>query len=173
MPQSNQERFVALLEQHRKILFKIASSYARQAADREDLVQEMVFQMWRSFDRYHEDQPFPTWMYRVALNVAISFYRRETRRKRVVVTGDESILELAAAPEAHALLEDFAVLKQLIEGLGDFDRALVILYLDGNPQRTMAEILGISESNVGTRLSRIKQKLRDDYERKERQHGTR
>lgn len=173
MPQPTpQDRFVALLEEHKKILFKIASSYARQAADREDLIQEMVLQLWRSFGSYDERQRFSTWMYRVALNVAISYYRRETRRTRVVVSGDEALLELAVAPESDALVEEFELLRKLIDGLDEFERALVILYLDGNPHETIGEIMGISMSNVGTRLSRIKHKLRSEYERTER-HGTR
>ena len=129
--------------------------------------------MWRSFDHYDEGRRFSTWMYRVALNVAISFYRRETRRSRVIIGGHESLIELAAAPEAHAMQEELATLRRMIDGLGEFDRALVILYLDGNPYAAIAEILGISESNVGTKLNRVKQQLRNDYAGKEPDHGTR
>ncbi|HZF13259.1 MAG TPA: RNA polymerase sigma factor, partial [Thermoanaerobaculia bacterium] len=77
-----QDRFLALLDEHKKILYKVAGSYCRNPADREDLVQEMVVQLWRSFDRYDESYRFSTWMYRIALNVAISFYRSESRRSR-------------------------------------------------------------------------------------------
>jgi len=171
-PLSQQDRFVALVDQHRKILFKIAGSYARHSADREDLVQEMVLQMWRSFERYDPAQRFSTWMYRVALNVAISFYRRETRRSRVIVSGDETLIELAAAP-GEMPVEELDTLRRMIEGLNEFDRALVILYLDGNPYADIAAVLGISESNVGTKLNRIKQQLRTDYAGKETRHGTR
>lgn len=171
-PLSQQDRFVALVDEHRKILFKIAGSYARQGADREDLVQEMVLQMWRSFERYDPEQRFSTWMYRVALNVAISFYRRETRRSRVIVSGDETLIELAAAP-GEMPVEELDTLRRMIEGLNEFDRALVILYLDGNTYADIAAVLGISESNVGTKLSRIKQQLRTDYAGKETRHGTR
>ncbi|HKW14638.1 MAG TPA: sigma-70 family RNA polymerase sigma factor [Candidatus Krumholzibacteria bacterium] len=171
-PLSQQDRFVALVDEHRKILFKIAGSYARQGADREDLVQEMVLQMWRSFERYDPEQRFSTWMYRVALNVAISFHRRETRRSRVIVSGDETLIELAAAP-GEMPVEELDTLRRMIEGLNEFDRALVILYLDGNTYADIAAVLGISESNVGTKLSRIKQQLRTDYAGKETRHGTR
>lgn len=163
---------MALIDEHRKILFKIAGSYAREPADREDLIQEMVLQMWRSFDHYDEGRRFSTWMYRVALNVAISFYRRETRRSRVMLN-DESAVELAAAPDGHETHEELATLRRLIESLGEFDRALVILYLDGNAYAEIGDILGISESNVGTKLNRIKQQLRSDYAGKEPEHGTR
>lgn len=167
-----QDRFVALIDEHRKILFKVAGSYARQPADREDLIQEMALQMWRSFDRYDVTQRFSTWMYRVALNVAISFYRSETRRARVIVSGDEKLIELAAAPGAMPM-EELDTLRRMIEDLNEFDRALVILYIDGNAYADIAAVLGISESNVGTRLNRIKQQLRSDYAGKEKSHGTR
>jgi len=167
-----QDRFVSLIDEHRKILFKVAGSYARQPADREDLIQEMALQMWRSFDRYDETQRFSTWMYRVALNVAISFYRRQTRRSRVLVS-DENAIELAPTPGGHETYEELATLRRLIEGLNDFDRALVILYIDGNSYAEIASVLGISESNVGTKLNRVKQQLRSDYAGKEKRHGTR
>ena len=161
---TRQDRFLILLDEHKKILFKIASSYCRNGADREDLVQEMVLQIWRSFDRYDDRHRFSTWMYRVALNVAISFYRGESRRPRTIVPADDSILEIAAeAPESAALEDDLRLLQRFIEQLDELDRALVILYLDGNRYDTIAEVLGISETNVGTKISRIKQKLRLDW----------
>jgi len=171
-PKNQQDRFVALIDEHRKILFKIAGAYARNAADREDLIQEMVLQTWRSFGRYDEAQRFSTWMYRVALNVAISFYRQQTRRSRVLVN-DQMAIELALAPGGHETQEDLATLRRLIETLDEFGRALVILYLDGNSYAEIATVLGISESNVGTKLNRIKQQLRDKYADEEKDHGTR
>jgi RNA polymerase sigma factor (sigma-70 family) len=160
---ARQDRFLILLDEHKKILFKVASSYCRNMADRQDLVQEMVVQLWRSFDRYDERYRFSTWMYRVALNVAISFYRSETRRSRFTVQAEDTILEIPAeAPESAASDDDLRLLQHFIEQLDELDRALVILYLDGNRYYTIAEILGISETNVGTKISRIKQKLRRD-----------
>ena len=171
-PMTRQDRFVALIDEHRKILFKVAGSYARRSADREDLVQEMVLHMWRSFERYDPAQRFSTWMYRVALNVAISFYRNETRRGRVIVSGQETLIAMAAAPETRDM-EETETVRRLLSGLNDFDRALVILHLDGNSYAEIAAVLGISESNVGTKLNRIKQQLRSDHAGKEKSHGTR
>ena len=158
---TRQDRFLILLDENRKILHKVASSYCRNPADRPDLVQEMVVQLWRAFDRYDVRYRFSTWMYRIALNVAISFYRSETRRSRHSVPVGDSILEIAAAPESTASDDDLRLLQNVIEQLDEYDRALVILYLDGNRYDTIAEILGSSETNVGTKISRIKQKLRD------------
>lgn len=156
---AEQDRFLTLLDEHKKILYKVASSYCRSAADRPDLVQEIAAQLWRSFDRYDESYRFSTWMYRIALNVAISFYRTEARRSRHTVPAEESILDIAAdAPAAEE--EGLQALYRLIAQLDELDRALILLYLDGNRYDTIADILGISETNVGTKISRIKQRLR-------------
>jgi RNA polymerase sigma-70 factor (ECF subfamily) len=145
---SRQERFLGLLDAHRKILFRVAGSYARGAEDRRDLVQEMVVQLWRSFDRYDPALRFSTWMYRIALNVAISSLRSESRRARTFVPAEDEILALATAPAGTADIEG--------------DRALLILYLDGQSHGTLAEVLGLSPTNVGTKIGRIKNRLRRD-----------
>lgn len=159
-----QGRFVVLLDEHRKILYKVAAAYARGEADRADLAQEIVGQLWRSFARYDERYRFSTWMYRIALNVAISFYRGESRRLRTVVPAEESILQVAAEePDGSEHDERLQQLRAFIEQLGELDRAMIILYLDGHRHAAIAEILGMSESNVGTRIGRIKQRLRRDF----------
>src|SRR5271165_3541243 len=123
------ERFLTLLEEHKGILFKIATSYCRNPGDREDLTQEMVLQLWRSFDRYDDRFRFSTWLYRVALNVAISFVRSEYRRPRTTALYEQNILEITAAPsESGALEDDLRLLQGLIGQLNELDRALVLLY---------------------------------------------
>jgi RNA polymerase sigma factor (sigma-70 family) len=169
----HRDRFLTLLQGNERILFKVAGSYCRNAADREDLVQEMVLQLWRSFDRYDASRRFSTWMYRVALNVAISFARSETRRPRLLAGSEQAILEIAAAPsDSGASDDELGLLRGFIERLDELDRALVILYLDGNRYDTIAEILGISETNVGTKISRIKQRLQHDVAEHVKQEQT-
>lgn len=159
-----QGRFVALLDEHKKILYKVAGSYARTPADRADLVQEIVAQLWRSFGRYDARYRFSTWTYRIALNVAISFYRGESRRTRTLVPAEDSILQVAAEDaDAGEQDERLPQLRAFIDGLGELDRALIILYLDGHRHAAIAEILGMTESSVGTRIGRIKQRLRRDF----------
>jgi len=157
----SQESFLALLDEHKKILYKVAGSYSRTPEDRQDLEQEIVAQLWRSFGRYDESHKFSTWMYRIALNVAISHYRSESRRSRRTVPAEASVLEIAdpRAAEPDAGLQ---ILRRLIAQLDELDRALILLYLDGNRHDTIAEILGISETNVGTKIGRIKARLRRD-----------
>jgi RNA polymerase sigma factor (sigma-70 family) len=155
-----QDRFVSLLDEHKRILYKIAGSYCRNPSDRQDLTQEMVVALWKSFPRYDDRRPFSTWMYRVALNVAISAYRSEARRARHTVPAEPFVLEIATDSGPPDDSESLRMLHQFLERLDELDRALVILYLDGNHYDEIGEVLGISESNVGTRLGRIKQRLR-------------
>src|SRR5262245_44746504 len=121
-----QERFLTLVDEHRRIVFKICHSYCRNPDDREDLAQEIVLQLWRSFAGFDERYRFSTWMYRIALNVAISFYRREKTRARYVIAANESVLEVADALES-GMDEDVRRLYRLIERLGELNKALMLL----------------------------------------------
>jgi RNA polymerase sigma factor (sigma-70 family) len=154
-----EERFQQLLQEHGKILYKVARSYSGSPDDTDDLIQEMVVQLWRSFERYDPGQRFSTWMYRIALNVAISSLRSATRRRRHLTPAWEDALHVAA-PQPDPRVEE---LYEAIHRLAELDRALVILHLDGNPHEAIGEILGISTSNVSTRLGRIKQQLKRDF----------
>jgi len=111
---------------------------------------------------------FSTWMYRIALNVAISFYRRESVRTRYVVSGDRHLLE--AIDETGNRPEEIQVLYEWIAALDPLNKALVILYLDGNNYQEIADVLGISQTNVATKISRLKENLRQERGVK---HGTR
>ncbi len=165
---SEQERFQALVEEHKKILYKVCRSYCRNPGDRDDLAQEIIVQLWRSFGAFDERVRFSTWMYRIALNVAISFYRRESVRTRHVVPGSGHLLEVSN--ETGSQGEELQDLYQWIEKLDPLHKALVILYLDGNSYQEIADILGISHTNVATKISRLKQTLRREAGAK---HGTR
>src|SRR5689334_15589909 len=87
-----QERFQTLVDQHKKILYKVCNSYCRNRNDREDLAQEIIIQLWRSFGRFDGRCRFSTWMYRIAINVAISFYRRESVHTNHVISDEQRIL---------------------------------------------------------------------------------
>ncbi len=156
------EQFVALLEQSKKLIYKVCFAYSASLEDRQDLFQEIVFQLWRSFEKFDAKMKFSTWLYRIALNTAISHVRRMSRRYRRERLTEEHILELTPAPKAaDSDSDDLEALKRQIDRLKEMDKALVVLHLEGNSHREVAEILGISESNVGTRLNRVKQSLRD------------
>jgi RNA polymerase sigma factor (sigma-70 family) len=156
------ERFCGLLEEHRKIVFKVANTYSRQADDRADLVQEISVQLWRAFPGYDESRLFSTWMYRIALNTAISHLRAATHREAHILPFDESVHEsalLAAVEEPDQRVRE---LFRAIEKLDPLNRALLLLVLEERSYREIAEILGLSETNVATRISRLKQRIRED-----------
>lgn len=146
-----QERFQTLVDEHKKILYKVCNSYCRNRDDRDDLAQEIIIQLWRSFESFDERCQFSTWMYRIALNVAISFYRRENTRTRYVLSDEEQLLN--AIDEAANQSEQMKVLYQFIEGLDSLNKALVLLYLDGNRYLEIADVLDINETNVATKIS--------------------
>lgn len=154
--------FETLLEQHKGIVYKVANIYCKNAEDRKDLIQEIIIQLWQSRHRYNPDFGLSTWMYRVALNTAISFYRKDSRRKKSAVPLQEDILLLTEEP-APETEQQLGLLQQFISELRDLDRALILLYLEEKPYREIAVILGISESNVATRAGRIKEKLKQRF----------
>lgn len=156
------ERFSALLQQHRRIVFKVANTYSWHPEDRADLTQEIAAQLWRAFPSYDPDRPFSTWMYRIALNVAISFVRGQRVRERHTVPLEEGRHDAVAPPHRDDSDERVRMLYGVIDRLDSLNRALLLLYLDEHTYREMAEILGISESNVATKLNRLKARIRRD-----------
>ena len=163
MTPSRHQAFSELLERHRKIVFKVANTYAWHPEDRADLVQEIAAQLWRAFPRYDEQREFSTWMYRIALNVAISFVRSHTLRQKHHVPLDESQHDCATEDANHDETdEQVRLLNRFIDQQDPLNRALLLLYLEERSTRDIAEVLGISESNVTTKISRLKQKLRQD-----------
>lgn len=160
---SHQPSFEALLHEHRGIILKVAAVYARDREDRLDLAQEIRVQLWRSFGRYDASRAKPsTWMYRIALNVAISYRRRDG----ALLTGRVEPLEerhldaLSDAPGEREEDERLAALYAFIGELDALNRALILLYLEDRSYAEIAEVMGISETNVATKIGRIKQNLR-------------
>jgi RNA polymerase sigma-70 factor (ECF subfamily) len=177
-------QFTDLIRRHAGLIHKVANAYCRNAADREDVVQEIAAQLWRSRGRYDERWRTTTWVYRIAFNVAISFYRRERRHREGRQPIEDRLLAIADAAAA-APSEDVQCLMSCIDDLDAVKKALVLLYLDGNDHATIALVLGITATNVGTKLHRIKADLRAAFderqsaekalkaEKKEEPHATR
>lgn len=155
---ADQEDFLALVDSHQRLLLKVGWAYTFNAHDRDDLIQEIVGQLWAAFGNYDRERKFSTWMYRVALNVAIDFHRRRLRRGRESKRLDDT--SEPTAPENRPKQEQLEEFRELLEQQSDADRAILLLYLEGNSYREIAEVIGTSESNVGTRLSRLKKSLR-------------
>ncbi|SRR5579871_248892 len=160
-PQQEQE-FETLLRSHRGIIFKIVNTYCWDEQDRADLAQEVVAQLWRAWPRYDSARAFTTWMYRIALNVAISYVRKEAQRRGRSVALDEELHDTSAEEQRNDDEERTLRLRQFIERQAPLDRALLVLYLEDKSQKEIAEILGITPTNVSTKINRLKQKIRDE-----------
>jgi RNA polymerase sigma-70 factor (ECF subfamily) len=158
---AQQDQFLALLERHGGIIRKVAAAYSRTAADRHDLMQEIRLQLWRAYPRYSPARPFSTWMYRVALNVAISFLRGPGNPSRQFLALEQGGADfIDASTSATDSDERVAALRRVIELFDPLNRALLLLYLDERSYREIAEILGLSETNVATKLARLKERIR-------------
>lgn len=163
MMQNNKEEFLNRLKEQQLIIYKICNSYCKNKYDRADLAQEISYQLWRSYDHFKGDVKFSTWMYRVALNVAITFYRK-TKTSEAVIQLTEPAIDMEDKKEDGAELEkNINTLQQFINELKELDKALMILYLEEKSYAEIAEILGISETNVATRISRAKDKLKQKF----------
>lgn len=160
---TREDQFLVVLEAHKGILYKVANSYCNNADDRKDLVQEIIYQLWRSFGNYNPAFQYSTWIYRIALNVAVSFYRKARSRSTLSQSFSEALLDLKepATPDEHADT-DLGILQREIARLKDLDKALILLYLEEKSYKEIAGIIGISETNVATRLSRIKNTLKQN-----------
>jgi len=161
--QTDQEEFLRLIEENKRIIFKICNSYCYNKNDHDDLAQEIVCQLWKSCGKFDTEYKFSTWMYRIALNTAISFYRKE-KKSAPTVPLTEHLLHVEDNDGGTGILEaKINSLHQFINELKALDRALMILYLEEKNYSEIAEILGITETNVATKISRIKEKLKQKF----------
>jgi RNA polymerase sigma-70 factor (ECF subfamily) len=159
---SMRAEFQALLERHRGIVFKVANTYCRHAEDRRDLGQDICAHAWKAFPAWDPQRPFSTWMYRIALNVAISHARGDSERLRHVALDDNDIEPVHDDDAAREADDGVRALYHCIAQLDPLNRALLLLYLDEKSQREIADILGLSETNVATKIARLKQHIRND-----------
>jgi RNA polymerase sigma factor (sigma-70 family) len=158
--------FVALIQAQQALLRRVCRLYCQDADDRQDLFQEIVLQLWRAYPRYEArpEAKLSTWLYRIALNVAISNLRQRTRRPFVGELNEEA-MALAQTADAGPDAEDRAALYQAIGQLSEVDKAFVLLYLEERTYEEMADILGITQNNVRVKMHRIQEKLRQLFVR--------
>ena len=153
------ERFITLLERNIGTILKISKAYSNTAQDREDLINDIAFEMWKAFPNFKGNSKISTWVYRIALNTAMN-YKRNNRRK-----GDsfKSAIELDNLEQSNEIDNNplIEMLYDCISELDEFSKAIILLYLDGYKHDEIAEITGISKTNVGTRISRIKEQLKN------------
>ena len=145
------KQFIAIISEHQRIIYQITRIYRDTPEDREDLFQEIVYQLWKAYPAYQQKAKITTWMYRIALNTAVAKYRK----KRIVTEAtlpERAIAETSEHPERERLY-------RAISTLNEADKAVITLYLDDYRYEEIADMLGISTSHVGVKLHRIKEKL--------------
>jgi RNA polymerase sigma-70 factor (ECF subfamily) len=158
--QNLHQTFHEIIERHTGLLFKVARTYCGNEEDRQDLIQEIRIQIWKSLPKYDARFAMTTWLYRISINVAISFYRKNSNRP-YFPTAEK--LPTVFYPLPNDLQEKFNLLEQFIVELNEMDKALIMLYLEDKSYLDISEIMGISVSNVGTKIGRIKEKLKKRF----------
>ena len=157
---ASETAFTKLIQEHQGLLIKIASVYTNTTPDREDLFQEIVYQLWKCFDSFRGESKITTWMYRVGMNTAIT-HLKKSKRQTTITTLAEGVA--MAMPSDDSIYEErLAILHLYIQKLNQLEKGLMLLVLEGKSYSEIAEITGLSASNVGTRISRIKKKLKNN-----------
>jgi len=149
--------FTVLIEENQGIIFKVSNMYCNDVACREDLIQEILLQLWRSFPSFDKTRKHTTWMYRIALNTAISQWRKDKTKKEIAT--DSLPVTVTDDDINNENSERVRILNLAINSLNKAEKSIIILYMDDYPYDEISEIIGISISNVGVKINRIKKKL--------------
>lgn len=158
------DEFISVIKDNQRLIYKVCYTYCSNSENRKDLQQEILMQLWNSLSKFDGRVKISTWIYKIALNTAIFFYRNECKHKDKNVTIDASIIFLSNfESDGSDIDEKIVMLYQLIEHLNEMDKALILLYLDNNKYKDIADIIGISETNVATKINRIKKNLKEQF----------
>ena len=152
--------FLDILEKNIGIIIKISRAYAKSAHDKEDLINDITLELWKSFGRFKGESRISTWIYRVAINTSMNFNRKK-KSDKLYFPSDLKQFEnqnwITEPPDSsHS-----EILYQCIDELNQLNKAIILLYLDGNSHDEISEITGISKTNTGTRISRIKEQIKN------------
>lgn len=158
--QEKESRFLAIIEENRRLLYKICYMYATDGDHFNDLYQEVLANVWQGLDTFRGTSSISTWLYRMALNTCITYFRRNSRHSRGKVQL-ESVIHLEGDTADAERLAQLRQMYKLISGLSGMDKALIMMWLDEKSYDEIADLSGLTRSNVATRLRRIKQKLID------------
>ncbi len=161
---SQEKLFIEFLEDYKNLIFKVSNIYCRLEEDRKDLIQEIILQLWKAFPKYDPTFARSTWTYRIALNVSISYVRKTSTRNRAI-QGYKSNVNLIQIEEED-INEQLTELYDAIQFLKPLDKAIISLSLEGCKNKEIAKVLGITPSNVSTKLNRIKEKLKNHFTKK-------
>lgn len=152
-----EQKFIALIKNNEGIIYKITSIYTDNVESQKDLYQEIVYQIWKGFKTFRGDSKVSTWMYRISLNTALLHLKKKHKRGHSIPLENVILKQENYDP---ILEERLKILYAHIKNLGDLDRGIIFLYLEGKKHEEIAQITGLTITNVGTRMSRIKDKLK-------------
>lgn len=159
-----EDQFLELVQQYQAMLHKVAGAYTSSPTEREDLVQEIILQLWKAYPSYRPEYKISTWIYRIALNVSISQLRKESRRRKTQAAYQVDVSRTGPAEAAEEL--PLKTLYACIRQLSPIDKGIILLYLEQCKGQEIADTMGISLSNVSTRISRIKKRLSHCFQQK-------
>lgn len=147
-----------MINANRGIIYKVCNLYCLEKEYKQDLFQEIVLQLWKAFPSFRNESLRTTWMYRVALNTAISNFRKEIRKpgRQSISRSEFQIPDISQFEDEH---DNLSLLKQAIQQLSKIEKAIIMLYLEEKSYEEISEIMGITKSNIGVKLNRIKTKL--------------
>ena len=151
-----ENEFLQMVQENQQIIYKVCRIYRNAAEDQEDLFQEIVFQLWKSYPNFRKESKASTWMYRIALNTAVSVFRKNTPQIDYRLDVPEKTDQNAESDKS----ENEEKLFQAIRRLNDAEKAIISLFLEDYSYKEIGEIIGINENNVGVRINRIKTKLK-------------
>ncbi len=154
------DQFLDILETNIGIIIKIARAYSKTLHDKEDLINDITLELWKSFGRFKGDSKISTWIYRIALNTSMN-YKRKREKDRLFFLDDLKQIENQSWLIEQTDSSHSEILYQCIDELNQLNKAIILLYLDGNSYDEISDITGISKTNVGTRISRIKEQIKN------------
>ncbi|MES2448179.1 MAG: RNA polymerase sigma factor [Bacteroidota bacterium] len=149
-----EKAYLQKIEEHKGIILKVVNLYADDLEDRKDLYQEIVFQSWSAYERFEGNAKFSTWLYRISLNVALTYLNK---RKKASSIKENTFPEISSEPKELSERADF--LYRATKQLAEIDRSIIMLHLDGFDNTEISEMMGLSRTNTNVKLHRIKQQL--------------
>ncbi|CAA9195374.1 RNA polymerase sigma factor [Flavobacterium bizetiae] len=154
-----EQEFLKRIESHKGILYKVSKMYMDNHDDQQDLFQEIVCQLWKSYDSFRNESQFSTWMYRVAVNTAIVFLKKEKRKVDRYEIASENIKDDEG--DSHIKESQIDHFYKAVQKLEKIDKAIIFYQLEGFSHKEIGENLGISEGNARVKLNRAKEKLKE------------
>lgn len=152
-----EREFLLVIREYERVIYKVCYLYTNKNATLNDLYQDVVLNLWKAYPKFRQECKISTWIYRIALNTCISFIRKEKNVPEIITLSQEVYGMSEESDELQTMLRE---LYQMINQLGQLDKSLILLYLEEKSYEEIAEITGLTLTNVATKLSRIKDKLK-------------